>query len=43
MKREQWRFVGRKTYYGYDYWVWELTAHPRGTHRVGKLSAVKAP
>lgn len=33
--REQWRYVGRETHWGYDYLIWELTANPRGHAKIG--------
>jgi hypothetical protein len=37
LPREQWQFTGRRTFYGYDFWVWELVANPRPLHKVGQI------
>ena len=34
--REQWKFIGRETHWGYVFLVWELVANPRGRNEIGK-------
>lgn len=37
--REQWRFLGRETHYGFTYLIWTLAANPHAPNRLGDRCA----
>jgi hypothetical protein len=34
--REQWKFLGRESHYGFDWHIWALVKNPSQHHRLGQ-------